>query len=172
MTAQCCANLCPMHVDNSLSLSLFSLKITQLTAEVKALKEKLGAQTKEHKHLKSMFTRVSEQKDYLLRTQEMYEQDKRELQQELTAKLKENEKESAEKEQLKRKMKGYVSQEKEKYDRLSKQMQRKQREIRVKDEKLRQVKELIKNSPLPPDASSRTPLRESGMPNIDVRILR
>ena len=69
----------------------------------------------------------------------MYEHDKRELEQELTAKQMETEKEAAEKLLLKKKMKGFVTHKKEKYDRLSKQMQRKQREIKGRNEKLRQV---------------------------------
>ena len=146
--------------------------MTQLSAEVDSLKQTISSHTKDHTCLKNTLTRVTEQKDYLLRTQVMYEHDKRELEQELTAKQKETEKEAAEKLLLK-KMKGFVSHEKDKFDRLSKQMQRKQKEIRVKNEKLRQVEELIKNSPLPACSgeSVRTPLRDTGLPNTDVSII-
>ena len=148
--------------------------MTQLSGEIDSLKHTLSTQTKDNTRLKNTLTRLTEQKDYLLRTQVMYEHDKRELEQELTAKQKETEKEAAEKLLLRKKMKGFVSHEKEKYDRLSKQMQRKQREIRVKNEKLRQVEELIENSPLPAAASpsngGRTPLRETT--STDVSIMR
>ena len=148
------------------------IQVTQLSGEVDSLKQTLSSQTKDNTRLKNTLTRLTEQKDYLLRTQVMYEHDKRELEQELTAKQKETEKEAAEKLLLKKKMKGFVSHEKEKFDRLSKQMQRKQREIRVKSEKLRQVEELIKNSPLPTAASAssdvRTPLRETTVTDVSV----
>ena len=148
-------------------------QVTQLSAEVDSLKQTISSHTKDHTRLKNTLTRVTEQKDYLLRTQVMYEHDKRELEQELTAKQRETEREAAEKLLLKKKMKGFVSHEKDKFDRLSKQMQRKQKEIRVKSEKLRQVEELIKNSPLPACSgeSVRTPLRDTGLPNTDVSII-
>ena len=148
------------------------VQVAQLSGEVDSLKQTLSSQTKDNTRLKNTLTRLTEQKDYLLRTQVMYEHDKRELEQELTAKQKETEKEAAEKLLLKKKMKGFVSHEKEKFDRLLKQMQRKQREIRAKNEKLRQVEELIKNSPLPSAASAssdvRTPLRETTVTDVSV----
>ena len=149
------------------------IQVTQLSGEVDSLKQTLSSQTKDNTRLKNTLSRLTEQKDYLLRTQVMYEHDKRELEQELTAKQKETEKEAAQKLLLKKKMKGFVSHEKEKFDRLSKQMQRKQREIRAKNEKLRQVEELIKNSPLPSAAASassdvRTPLRETTVTDVSV----
>ena len=148
------------------------IQVTQLSGEVDSLKLTLSSQTKDNTRLKNTLTRLTEQKDYLLRTQVMYEHEKRELEQELTAKQKETEKEAAQKLLLKKKMKGFVSHEKEKFDRLSKQMQRRQREIRAKNEKLRQVEELIKNSPLPSAASAssdvRTPLRETTVTDVSV----
>ena len=152
---------------------IIMIQVTQLSGEVDSLKQTLSSQTKDNTRLKNTLTRLTEQKDYLLRTQVMYEHDKRELEQELTAKQKETEKEAAQKLLLKKKMKGFVSHEKEKFDRLSKQMQRKQREIRAKNEKLRQVEELIKNSPLPSAAASassdvRTPLREITVTDVSV----
>ena len=148
------------------------MQVTQLSGEVDSLKQTLSSQTKDNTRLKNTLTRLTEQKDYLLRTQVMYEHDKRELEQELTAKQKETEKEAAEKLLFKKRMEGFVSHEKEKFDRLSKQMQRKQREIRAKNEKLRQVEELIKNSPLPSAASAssdvRTPLRETTVTDVSV----
>ena len=130
-------------------------------------------QTKDHTRLKNTLARVTEQKKDILRTQVMYEHDKKELEQELTAIQKETEKEAAEKLLLKKKMKGFVSHEKDKFDRLSKQMQRKQKEIHAKNEKLRQVEEFIKNSPLPACSgeSVLTPLRETRLPNTDVSII-
>ena len=151
---------------------IIMIQVTQLIGEVDSLKQTLSSQTKDNTRLKNTLTRLTEQKDYLLRTQVMYEHDKRELEQELTAKQRETEKEAAQKLLLKKKMKGFVSHEKEKFDRLSKQMQRKQREIRAKNEKLRQVEELIKNSPLPSAASAssdvRTPLRETTVTDVSV----
>ena len=150
------------------------MQVTQLSGEVDSLKQALSSLTKDNTRLKNTLTRLTEQKDYLLRTQVMYEHDKRELEQELTAKQKETEKEAAEKLLLRKKMKGFVTHEKEKFDRLSKQMQRKQREIRAKSEKLRQVEELIKNSPLPSAASAssdvRTPLRETAVTDVSIMI--
>ena len=65
---------------------------------------------KENTSLENTVTRLTEEKEILLRTHVMYEHDKRELEQELTAKQKEIEKEAAEKLLLMKEVKGYVSQ--------------------------------------------------------------
>jgi kinesin family protein 23 len=100
---------------------------------------------------------LSQERELLLRTTEMYEVEKRELQDELSQLQHRAEQDEEEKDKIKQRMTGFVSQEKEKFERLATHMKTQQRDLLAKSAQIQQVKELIRNSP----HLARTPLRDT-----------
>jgi kinesin family protein 23 len=73
---------------------------------------------------------LTQERELLLRTTEMYEADKRELQDELSQLRHQAQQGEQEKDQIRRTMTGFVSQEKEKFERLAKHMKYQQKTCR------------------------------------------
>ena len=69
----------PQH----LSMPMLSLQMVQLTAELERATENRLKAEKEMLICNEKLARVTQQKDYLMKTTEMYEADKRELEQEV-----------------------------------------------------------------------------------------
>lgn len=126
--------------------------------------------------LNEKLSHVAQQKACLMRTTEMYEADKRELELEvgvnnllslliftlclqLSAKHDAIVRRDKETDTIRSTMQGFVSAEKEKFERLASKMKTREKDLAIKSEKLRQVEELIKNSPCP-GVKPRNPLRD------------
>ncbi|CAI8044880.1 hypothetical protein GBAR_LOCUS24855, partial [Geodia barretti] len=82
---------------------------------------------------------LSQERELLLRTTEMYEVEKRELQDELSQLQHRAEQDEEEKDKIKQRMTGFVSQEKEKFERLATHMKTQQRDLLAKSAQIQQV---------------------------------
>lgn len=136
-------------------------QMAKLQAELEKAKSMRASQDRRVSQLQGQLAQVTQQREILARTTEMYEVDKRELEQELNTEREQIAKQHQEQSKMRKTMQGFVSQEKQKFERLASQMKARERDLAVKSEKLRQVTELIRNSP----CATRTPLRESTQEN-------
>lgn len=138
-------------------------QIAQLNSELERGRLTGSTRDRELGKVKGELAAIARQKDFLARTTEMYEADKRELEMELQSERKEVQQTQADKENYKKKLKGFVTHEREKYERLATQMKHREKDLAVKNAKLRQVTDLIRNSPCASSsaAAPRTPLKST-----------
>lgn len=114
------------------------------------LRMKLNSQKRSSEALEKRIKHLESQNAMLVREQQMYEHDKREMEHELTSKRNKIQKELQEKDKLRNALKGVASSQKDKWEKeCEKRVRATQIELEtkmwVKDEKLRQLKEIVCN---------------------------
>ncbi|KAM7444744.1 Kinesin-like protein kif23 [Porites harrisoni] len=123
---------------------------SQANGIITNLKATIEEKDRDIQKLERRLKALSQKNEMLMKTAELYEQDKKELQYELDDQKKRADKEKNDKVKMRQALKGVVSQEKDKWQReCSKRVKDKEMEMQAKmwqkDEKLRQLKEIVQN---------------------------